>query len=81
MFGIRGVYLNEVRQLGAEGRHLQVFFYSSDVPRAVWWNHGEVSEELHRLAASPFDLRFTVEVSNYGEPHIELRLVDMKAVG
>ena len=81
VFGIRGVYLNEVRQLGAEGRHLQVFFYSSDVPRAVWWNHGEVAEELHRLAASPFDLRFTIEVSNYGEPHVELRLVDMKAVG
>ena len=79
VFGIKGVYLSEARQLGAEGRHLQVFFYSSDVPRGVWWNHGSVAEELHRKAAHPFDVYFTIEVSTYGEPHVELRLVDLKA--
>jgi len=79
VFGIKGVYLSEALQLGAEGRHLQVFFYSSDVPRGVWWNHGSVAEELHRKAAHPFDVYFTIEVSTYGEPHVELRLVDLKA--
>ena len=78
VFGLKGVYLSEARQLGADGRHLQVCFYSSDVPRGVWWNHGTLAEELHRNAAHPFDVRFTIEISAYGEPHVELRLVDLR---
>ena len=80
VFGLRGVRLSDVRPLGNEGRHVQFFFRDRAIPRAVWWNHGELIETLRGKGAAPYDLAFTLEVSDYGGPHPELRLVGLEPV-
>ncbi len=75
-FLLRQVYLADARPLGADGRHLQVFF-KDPVPRGVWWGHGDRVNQLRADAAKPHDLVFTVEVSSYGEPHPELRFLSI----
>ena len=74
VFGLRAVQFAEVRPLGNEGRHLQVSFRDRQVPRAVWWNHGDLVEGLRRDSFRRRDILFTVELSDYGERHVELRL-------
>ncbi len=74
VFLMRRVLFSEVRPMGAEGRHLQAAFRDARAPRGVWWNHGDLVERLRAEAAEPHDILFTVEVSNYGEPHPEIRL-------
>ena len=74
VFGIRNVYLSDVRPLGAEGRHLAVALKGSGL-KAIWWNRGDLVEELRHDAFRPRDIRFTVEISDYGGRHVELRLV------
>lgn len=75
VFVLRNVYLANVRPLGAEGKHLQLTLRGRDLPRAVWWHHGELIEQLRATAAQPHDLMFTAEISDYGGPHVELRLL------
>jgi single-stranded-DNA-specific exonuclease len=75
VFAIRRAYISEARPLGQDGRHLQVAFRGLRTPRGVWWNRGDIVEELRARSSEPFDVAFTVEVSTYGEPHPELRLV------
>lgn len=75
VFGIRGAVFADVRPLGAEGKHLQVSFRDRRIPRAVWWNHGDLVDSLRRASFLRRDIRFTVELSTYGERHVELRLV------
>ena len=76
VFGMRGVRLAEVRPLGADGRHLSVAFRDKAVPRAIWWNRGDMVEALRSRSADAFDVVFTVETSDYLGRHAELRLVD-----
>ena len=64
----------DVRPMGADGRHLQITFRDRSMPRAVWWNKGDLIEKLRSLSAAEHDIRFTVEISTYGERHLELRL-------
>ena len=75
VFGFRGVVLREVRALGAEGKHLA---FAAHGLKAIWWNRGDLVERLHASAA-PVDLAFTLEISAYGEPHVELRIVSLTA--
>jgi len=77
VFGLHDVVLSDIRPLGAEGRHLQVSFRDRHVPRAVWWNHGELVESLRREAFRPRDILFALELSEYGERHVELRLCQL----
>ena len=80
VFGLRGVALREVKAMGAEGRHLSLLFVNRDVPRAVWWGHGERAEGLRSHAANPCDVLFTLTTSGFGgdQPHLELRIVDLR---
>ena len=80
VFGLRGVTLREVRVMGVEGRHLSLAFVNRDVPRAVWWGHGEKAETLRAHAARPYDVLFTLTASDFGTdlPHPELRIVDLR---
>lgn len=78
VFGIHGVVFSEARPLGAEGKHLQVSFRDRHIPRAVWWNHGELVESLRRESFRRRDICFTIELSDYGERHVELRLTALK---
>jgi len=72
VFGIRGARLGDVRPLGADGRHLAL---TVDGMKAIWWGRGDLVEELRRTSASPRDVVFTAEVSDFGSiPHVELRL-------
>ena len=78
VLGIRGVVFADVRPLGAEGKHLQASFRDRQIPRAVWWNHGDLVESLRRDALRAHDILFTVELSDYGERHVELRLTGIR---
>ena len=80
VFGLRGVTLREVRVMGGEGRHLSLAFVNRDVPRAIWWGHGERAEELRKHAARPYDVFFTLTTSSFDSalPHLELRVVDLR---
>lgn len=64
----------DVRPMGADGRHLQVTFRDRSIPCAVWWNKGDLIEKLRSMSTAEHDIRFTVEISTYGERHLELRL-------
>ena len=78
LFALRNVHLADVRPLGLEGRHLQLAVRGRECPRAVWWNRGDRVEALRAEGARPHDLLCTAEISSYGEPHVELRLVDVR---
>ncbi len=80
IFGLRGVTLREVRVMGVEGKHLSLAFVNRDVPRAVWWGHGGMAEELRKHAAKPYDVLFTLTTSGFDSalPHLELRIVDLR---
>lgn len=78
VFGLKGVFFADVRQLGADGRHLSVAFQDRRIPRAVWWNHGDLVEGLRKDSAVTHDVAFKVGVSDYGERHIELRLESIR---
>ena len=80
VFGLRGVTLREVRVMGVEGRHLSLAFVNRDVPRAIWWGHGERAEDLRKHAARPYDVFFTLTTSDFDSvlPHLELRVVDLR---
>ena len=77
VFGVKGVRLAEARPMGADGRHLSLSFRDRAMPKAVWWNRGELVDELRARSAEEFDAVFTVEASDYIERHVELRLVDL----
>ena len=77
LFGLRGVSLSEVRQVGDKGRHLAVSFKQNDIPKSVWWNKGERIESIRAASSSPCDVVFTLEVSDYMARHAELRIVDI----
>ena len=73
-FGLRGVTFSNVEPLGIDGRHLQVVCSDSTVPRGVWWGHGDLVDELRLSSSDSYDLVFALEMSTYGELHLELRL-------
>lgn len=79
VFGLRGVTLREVKVMGVEGRHLSLEFVNRDVPRAIWWGHGERAEDL-RKHTEPYDILFTLTTSGFDSalPHLELRIVDLR---
>ena len=77
LFGLRGVSLSEVRQVGDKGRHLAVSFKQNDIPKSVWWNKGERIESIRAASSNPCDVVFTLEVSDYMARHAELRIVDI----
>ncbi len=75
VFAMKGVFLKDVRPLGQDGRHLAL---SVEGLRCVFWNHGDRVEELRGTSAAPRDILFTVGMSDYGERHVELRLIAIK---
>jgi single-stranded-DNA-specific exonuclease len=77
IFGLKSVQIAEVRPLGAEGRHLLVGFRDRAIPKAIWWNRGDLVEELRGKSSDPYDVVFTLEISDYIERHVELRIVDV----
>ena len=84
VFGLRGVWLRDVRPFGADGQHLSVRIGSPETAaartgdlRAIWWKHGAQAESLRAAGAVPHDVRFTLDVSDYGERHVELRLLSI----
>lgn len=80
VFGLRAVRLKTVGVVGTGGHHLSLAFVNRDVPRAVWWGHGEEAETLRAHAARPCDVLFTLTASDFGTdlPHPELRIVDLR---
>lgn len=71
----RNVTLSDVRFLGQESKHLA---FTANGFKGVWWGRGDLVEEL-RASSAPVDLAFTIEISTYGEPHVELRPVEIRA--
>ena len=60
--------ISGVRRLGQDGRHLSL---SLNGMRAVWRNRGDLAPSLGPKAKSAV---FTIESSDFGGPHVELRL-------
>ena len=77
VFGLRDVYFSDVKPLGADGRHLSVTLRKSGL-RAIQWNRGDLVETLRAESANPHDITFTLAISDYGERHVELRIVSIK---
>lgn len=78
VFVLRGVRLSDVKPLGAEGRHLSVTLATSPRIRGVWWGRGDRVEALRATGSATFDVYFNLIVSDYGERHAELHLVEIK---
>ena len=76
VFGLRGVLFADVKPLGAEGKHLSFTLRKSGL-RAIQWNSGDRVEELRAAGAVPHDLTFTLAISDYGERHVELRILSI----
>jgi len=76
VFGIRGVYFSDLKPMGQDGRHLAVAFKRSSV-RGVWWNHGEDVDSLRAASATPRDIIFKLAISDYGDRHVEVRLIEI----
>ena len=75
VFGMKSAVLRDIRPLGAEGRHLAL---TVNGMRAVWWGRGDLIEELRRTSSAARDVIFTVEESDYGGPHVELRIAEIR---
>ena len=76
VFGLKGVLFSDVRSLGADGRHLSLTLRKSSL-RAIQWSHGDEVGRLRAEGAVPHDLTCTVVLSDYGERHVELRVVSL----
>ncbi len=77
ILALRGVRFAKVELLGREGTHAQ-FTFKGTALRAVWWGHGDRVEALRAASTRAHDICFTVELSDYGERHVELRLIDVR---
>ena len=77
VFGLKGVLFSDVKPIGADGKHLSLTLSGSRL-RAVWWNHGDLVEKLRAESSVPHDLLFTLAVSDFGDRHVELRLVSVR---
>ena len=77
VLGLKDVRLADVKTIGADGRHLSVAIASAQHVRAVWWGHGALAEELRTAGATPHDVTFNLIVSEYGERHVELRVINI----
>ena len=75
VFGMKNAVLCDIRPLGAEGRHLAL---TVNGMRSVWWGRGDLVEDLRRRSSDVLDVLFTVEESDYGSPHVELRIVEIR---
>ena len=75
VFLFRNAVPEDVRALGADSKHLSCTVGGM---KAVWWGRGDLVERLH--VAAPRDVAFKIEISTYGSPHVELRIVAMSGV-
>ena len=75
LFGMKDAVLCDIRPLGQEGRHLALMVNGM---RGVWWGRGDVVEDLRRGSSASHDVIFTVAESEYGGPHVELRVVEIR---
>lgn len=74
VFGVKGVYISDVKPMGMEGKHLSLTLRGSGI-RAVMWNRGGSVEELRHKSSGACDIVFTLVISDWGERHIELKVV------
>ena len=82
IFGLHDVVFTDVKPLGQEGKHLVLMVGEPDAPkesrlRAIWWAHSCLVDELREHGAALHDICFTLTTSDYGEHHVELRLVSI----
>ena len=75
VFGMRGAVLSDIRPLGADGRHLALMVNGM---RSVWWGRGDLVEELRHSSSASRDVVFTIEESDYGGSHVELRIAEIR---
>lgn len=78
VFALRGVPLTEVRPMRNSPKHLQVLLGGKSPLRGVWWNSGDRAEDLRSAASTTMDLMFNLEISTFGEPHVEIRILSIR---
>lgn len=74
VFAFEGAHLADVRVFGDRGRHIQLKFRECPWFRAIWWNAGDKAEELRATSAKAKNVVFSLDVSDYGDRHAELRV-------
>ena len=78
VFALRGVPLAELRPMRNNSKHLQVLVGGKTPLRGVWWGHGDEADSLRAGASNLKDVLFSLEISNFGEPHVEIRVRDIR---
>ena len=80
VFAIRRVTFapGGIRTVGAKAQHLQFEFGERGLPRALWWNRGDMLEELRARSNLAYSIAFTIAISDYGGKHVELSILDMR---
>ena len=78
VFALRGVPLVELRPMRNNPKHLQVLVGGKTPLRGVWWGHGDEADSLRASASNLKDVLFSLEISNFGEPHVEIRVRDIR---
>ncbi len=91
IFGMRNVAFSKAWPVGQDGRHAAFEFAGRGLPSAIWWGHGKDVEFVRAHSAARYDVLFTLAASSFspssksgstsgsGEPHVELRLVDVRS--
>lgn len=75
VFRMRDARIGAVRTLGADGRHLS---FTAEGLRAVWWGRGDMAQRL--AESSGCDVYFSPVISDYGDQHVELRVVAVTGI-
>jgi len=79
VFGIRNVAFRDIKAFGDGCKHVCFTFADRSIPRAVWWGHGDLADELRAKGGCRFDLLVKASISDFGyEPHPELIVEDVR---
>ena len=83
LFGLRGQRLFDIRAFGSGGKHLSFVVEApaaggAGTVRGVWWGRGEKARAFNQERERPRDILFNLRVSDFGDEHIELHIVDVR---
>lgn len=79
LFLMRNLRISRLRALGMTGRHLALEFADCGIRRGVWWNCADAMDRIAACRDRPVDVLFHAGLSDYGQRHVEVKIVDLRA--
>ena len=79
LFRMRNVRIARIRSLGMSGRHLALEFADCGIKRGVWWNCADAMDRIAACREKPVEMLFHAGLSDYGQRHVEIKIVDLRA--